>query len=185
VNARGVEPGDLVLVKSPGVVFAAGRLATGNLYDHVGVVVRRGLTVNIDKPGARTLPVDRLLRSALRPRLLRPRWGGPAEREGFVDWIEGLVSAPYDTRRTLQLLPRVLLRRWAGIARPLERADEHTRRWICTDAVLVGLERYAAGFAEIRALPLDWVALRCGTTNDFLVIARERSDLICEVPVPD
>ncbi|MBS1122542.1 MAG: hypothetical protein H6Q90_4770 [Deltaproteobacteria bacterium] len=174
-----VQPGDLVLVRSPGAIFAAGRRLTGNAYDHIAVVVQDDQTVNIDKPMSRRLPASRLLRSKLHPLVLRPAWRDEAARDGFVRWMESLVDLKYDARRTLRLLGSLALRR-AGIVVPLIRPQPSARRWICTDAVLLGLERYVSDL-DTRDPSLDWQSLRCGTTNDFLRLARARPDLLAQV----
>lgn len=172
------EPGDLVLVKSTEAIFALGRWLAGNPYDHVAVVVDGGETINIDKPMTRFLPVERLLRPELQPLVLRPRFQNEQQRAAFVGWIQSLAARSYDTPRTLRLLGRVLLRRGLRWAPAMEPPRPEQERWICTDAVLLGLETHAAGFTDIQSLPLDWVRLRCGTTNDFLHIARVRPDLL-------
>jgi hypothetical protein len=178
-----LEPGDLILVKSRGRVYAAGRRLAGNAYDHVGVVVERGQTVNIDKPRTRLLPVDRLLRAGLEPLVLRPAWHSPEARAEFVRWIETLAGREYDVRRTLRLLASIVLKRFVRVSWPLHRPDARSPRWICTDAVLLGLERF--GFAQnhelLARLPLDWNTLGCGTTNDFLVISERHPELLRRV----
>ncbi|HEX9102781.1 MAG TPA: hypothetical protein VF997_11280 [Polyangia bacterium] len=176
-----IEPGDLILVKSAGIVFGLARRISGNAFDHVAVVASDGSTINIDKPGARLLPAERLLRPSLHPLVLRPRFADAAERVAFVRDIERLVRAPYDVRRTLDLVVSVLLRRFAGVTRRLPPLGWERERWICTDAVLLGLERNAAGFRGLRMMPLDWVALASGTTNDLLEISRLRPDLLAPV----
>ena len=176
-----VEPGDLVLVQSPGRFFGVVRRLGGNPYDHVAVVVDDGLSVNIDKPAARTLPVERLLRESLHPLVLRPRFASEDERTRFVAAIEQLLRAPYDVRRTLWLVERLLEQRLLGRARPLPPLGWDRERWICTDAVLLGLERHVSGFAALREMPLDWVAIGSGTTNDLLTIHRARPDLLAEI----
>lgn len=176
-----VEPGDLILVKSPGLVFGLARRIAGNPYDHVAVVASDGSTINIDKPGARLLPADRLLRPSLQPLVLRPQFASADERAAFVRDIEALVQTPYDVRRTLHLVASVLLRRFAGVTRRLPPLGWDRQAWICTDAVLLGLERNAPRFRELRALPLDWTALASATTNDLLEISRLRPDLLAPV----
>ena len=177
----GVEPGDLVLVQSPGRFYAATRRLLGNPYDHIAVVVGAGQTLNIDKPRARLLPAARLLRASLHPLVLRPSWPSAAARDAFVAWIEQLAGREYDVARTLRLLGRLALRRVARISRPLARPVPDQPRWICTDAVLLGLERFAGRGAELAALPLDWNELGCGTTNDFLAISAARPELLRRV----
>jgi hypothetical protein len=173
------QPGDLILVRSHGLVFAAGRRLTRSSYDHVAVVVAGGQTVNIDKPMTRRLAIERLLRADHEPLVVRPAWRDPAARAAFVDWMESLVDSTYDVRRTLRLLASLVLRR-AGVRLPLSPPRAEGARWICTDAVLVGFERHLADFATAE-LALDWRSLRCGTTNDFLEISRRRPDLLAPV----
>lgn len=175
------EPGDLILVRSQGRLFALGRRVTRSPYDHVAVVAGAGRTINIDKPSVRHLPLDRLMRPDLHPLVLRPRFACPDERARFVADVERLLSAPYDVARTLALLERMLERRLVGRARRLPPLGRERARWICTDAVLLGLERHVSGFSALRALPLDWGALGSGTTNDFLRISRCRPDLLARV----
>ncbi|HSD88863.1 MAG TPA: hypothetical protein VLB44_15150 [Kofleriaceae bacterium] len=176
-----LEPGDLVLVKSPGLVFRLGRTIGGNPYDHVGVVVSNGQTINIDKPSARLLPVERLVRARLRPLVLRPVWESPEARDRFVAWIESLSGREYDVRRTLRLIGRLMLKRFLRVTWPLERPDAGRAKWICTDAVLLGLEQFGKDHEVLRTLPLDWNALRCATTNDFLVINERHPELMQRV----
>ena len=178
------EPGDLILVKSEGPLFALARRLGGNPYDHVAIVSGDRRTINIDKPRVRVLPLDRLLRSPLHPRILRPRFADAEERSRFVGEIERLVRAPYDVRRTLWLVERIFEQRLLGRARPLAPLGSDRRAWICTDAVLLALERHVSGFSALRELPLDWVALGSGTTNDLLEISRRRPDLLAEVALP-
>lgn len=172
------EPGDLILVQSEGRLFRLGRRLAGNPYDHVAVVATGGRTINIDKPSVRALPLEQLTRASLKPLVLRPRFAGPAERQRFVAEIERLVGAGYDVRRTLALLGTLLARRLTGRSRPLRPLGWDRERWICTDAVLLALERHASGFAAVRDLPLDWTALGSATTNDLLEISRRRPDLL-------
>ncbi len=175
------EPGDLILIKSSKLVFAFFRWLAGSPYDHVAVVIEDNKTINIDKPMTGRLMVQRLLRSELQPLVLRPRFNDEQQRISFVRWIEGLSTCRYDTHRTLQLLVRLLFRRLFCWAPSMEPPRMKQRQWICTDAVLLGLETYMTGFREIQNLPLDWVRLHCGTTNDFLKIANLRRDLLFTV----
>lgn len=176
-------PGDLILVRSRGVVFRLGRRVAGNPYDHVAVVTSDGRTLNIDKPSARLLPLGRVLRAGLEPLVLRPRFASVGEQAAFVADLERLVSAPYDVERTLWLLERLVERRLTGRARRLPPLGPDRPRWICTDAVLLALERHVSGFSGLRDLPLDWVAIGSGTTNDLLAICRRRPDLMAVVAV--
>jgi hypothetical protein len=179
------EPGDLILVSSPGWGFALGRWAAGNPYDHIAVVVRNGLSTNIDKPASRKLPAAKLLKPHLSPIVLRPRWQTEEQRERFVDWMESLDGLAYDVERTLKLIPRILLRRFFRLALPFKQLEGARDKWICTDAVFLGLER-SAHFRDViqNNKKLDWVALRCATTNDFLRMAEKHPELMERVSLP-
>lgn len=177
-----VQPGDLILVKSRGWVFAAARKVMASAYDHVAVVVGEGRTLNIDKPRSRFLPVERLLRDSLEPLVLRPAWPSIEARDAFVRWISQLAGLDYDVRRTLRLLASLFVKRAMRRAWPLHPPAVGQSKWICTDAVLLGLERYADAGPELRALPIDWNRLRCGTTNDFLVIAEAAPQVLRRLP---
>lgn len=181
MDASKLQPGDLILVKSRGKVYAAARKLGGNPYDHIAVVVGGGQTVNIDKPRSRFLPRERLLRESLAPLVLRPAWPSEEARDRFVAWIESCVDREYDVARTLRLISRLLLKRWLHVTRPLDRPRHDRKRWICTDAVLLGLEDTNEAFRALGDLPLDWVSLHCGTTNDFLVIHERRPNLLARV----
>ncbi len=171
-----VQPGDLILVRTPGWVFRVGRRLCGNTYDHIAVVVQNGQTVNIDKPMSRTLPMEKLLRPHLSPLVLRPAWAHTGEQENFVDWISQAVDSTYDTRRTLSLVWRVLVNRWLGVKIALSPMGAERERWICTDAVLIGLSAHASRFEDLPQMELDWRWLGSGTTNDFLEISRLRPE---------
>ena len=71
--------------------------------------------------------------------------------------------------------------RFVGVTRRLPPLGWERERWICTDAVLLGLERNVRGFAGLRELPLDWCELHSGTTNDLLTLSRLRPDLLAPV----
>ena len=179
-SANVLEPGDLILVKSHGRLFAFGRWLGGNPYDHVAVVVGNGQTINIDKPRTRQLPLERLLRASHEPLVLRPAWPSAAARDRFVQWIERLAGREYDVQRTLRLIGALIAARVLHLHRPLRAPHADQPKWICTDAVLLGLEQFAG--ADLTMLELDWNRLRCATTNDLLTIRMERPDLLREIP---
>lgn len=175
------QPGDLILVRSSSKGYGLGRAATGNTHDHIAVVVRDDMTTNIVSPATKKIPVERMLKPHLQPVVLRPAWRSDAQREAFVTWMESLDAKPYDVRRTLFLIPRLLLKHWLRIAVPFRALPAERERWICTDAVFIGLEAEPDFQAAIRETPLDWVTLRCATTNDFLRLAEARPDILRRV----
>lgn len=175
------QPGDLILVQSPGRFFAACRRAVGSPYDHVAVVVSDGRTLNIDKPSSRYLSAARLLREELKPLVLRPRWQSRASQAAFVEWIEGLEGYRYDTPRTLRLIGSLAVERLLGVAWPLPPAAREQTAWICTDAVWLGLLACEPTFRELPTASFAFHTLGAGTTNDFLRLAREHPHVMEQV----
>ena len=181
MNSANAEIGDLILVKTPGFFFAVGRWLTGNPYDHIAVVGRNGQTINVAKPKTVRVPVERMLTRKRAPLILRPAWQNDEQRERFVDWMEALADRPYDTARALRLLVLLLLKKYFARVISLPRPALDQSRWICTDAILLGLKRQLPAWDVIEQLPLDWVQLGCSTTNDFIRLSTEPPKLLCEI----
>jgi hypothetical protein len=177
------EPGDILLIRSPKRAFRLVRWMMASEHDHVVAVLNGGLTLNVVPPEVVLTPVERMLLPARIPALLRPVWPSEAARAAFVADLERLRGAPYDLYRGLSLVLRVFIKRMLGLRVAL-RAPRAEAPHVCSDTVLLGLERHLPGFGErIRTLPLDYVQLRCGTTEDFLAIARLCPDLLSRQPI--
>lgn len=172
------EPGDLILVRSSGFVYRFGRKITGNTYDHVAVVGHDGQTLNIVKPVGKHVPAEKLL--AKESLVLRPAWRNDADRDAFVAWVESRMTSRYDTSRTFQLIAKLILRNVSGLHLPLREAHAAQERWICTDAILIGLHAHT-DFEDVRNLAIDWNKLNAGTTNDFVDIARQLPHVLTRV----
>jgi len=185
VDPAAIRPGDLLLVKTPRLAYGFGRWFARHPYDHVGVVASGGQVVNVVKPAAVLTPLSRMLAPVRKPVLMRPSFRSDEGRARFVGALEALVGCQFDMARAWTLLAAVLLKQFSGLRVPLRPPPPADGRWVCSDAVLVHLLKHVAGFEEIRALPLDWNQLRCGTINDFFRIARERPDLLQRIDLPD
>jgi hypothetical protein len=175
---RATEPGDLVLVKSGGLIYRVGRRITGNGYDHVAVVGHDGHTLNIVKPVGKLVPTEKLL--AKESLVLRPAWRKPGDRDAFVAWVASRMTSRYDTARTFSLIAKLILRNVSGLHLPLREAHAGQERWICTDAILIGLHAHT-DFEAVRDLAIDWNKLKAGTTNDFVVISEMLPDVLARV----
>lgn len=178
------EPGDILLVRSPQKTFRLGRRLMRTEHDHVSVVLGGGRALNIVHPRAVLTPLERMLVPGRSPALLRPAWPSEAARAAFVADLEQLQDAPYNTLRGISLVLRLFLKRTLGLSLPLAEPRADGPSYICSDTMLLRLERHLPGFAErIRELPLDYVQLRCASTDDFLAIARQRPDLLTVQPL--
>lgn len=173
------QPGDVLLVKSPRKAWAVGRRVMGTPYDHLALVIRGDQVLNVVWPRAVRTPLSRMLRPNKMPVLLRPAWPSEAVREGFVDALERLWDVPYDTARAASFLLRLALRRALGVRLPLRPPSMEGPRYTCTDTAVLALCAALPSFeGALRTLPLDYAALSCASTTDFLRIAELRPDLL-------
>ncbi|HEY8212072.1 MAG TPA: hypothetical protein VIG99_31535 [Myxococcaceae bacterium] len=177
-------PGDVLLVQTPRKAYGVGRRLMGSPYDHVSVVVRGEMTLNIVRPKVVRTPLSRMLQARRRPVLLRPAWPSDQARDRFVDALEALADAPYDPWRGVSMVLRLAVRRALGVHLPMDPPRMEGPRYICTDTTLLGLSAALPDFEEaLRTLPLDYRALRSASTNDFLRIAELRPDLLRREPL--
>jgi hypothetical protein len=173
-----VQPGDLLLVKTPGLLYSVGRRLTRNIYDHIAVVMEDGDTLNIVQPRAVVLPVRFFSRAERRPLVLRPQWTDPAQSERFVREMKKFGSGRYNLRKTLIGIATSALYGWLAIRLPMRKPGDSATKWICTEAILSSLERALPGFDATSQDKLDCNAIGFATTNDFLRIARDHPDLL-------
>ncbi len=175
------EPGDLILIRTPGWGYRLGCTLDRQTYDHVAVVVSDGMTVNIVPPRAKLIPLERLLETRPERLVLRPGWEDESQRAAFVAAMEAFEGRPYDMRRALTGIGLNILHARLGIPVRLRRPPPGTQIWVCTEAILEALRSAIPFFREIQHLPLDYYRLGFSTTNDFLCIAGMRPDLLRHV----
>ncbi len=176
-----VQPGDLLLIRTPGRIYSLGRKLTRNAYDHVAVVINEGKTLNIVPPRAVVVPVELMSHARRAPLILRPVWKTPQQACDFVAAMGQLEGVSYALRHTLAGITLVMLRTWFGISIRMKPLPEDTQRWTCTEAILLYLTRTIPGFREIQEIPLDYFSIGFATTNDLLRIAQNRPDLLREL----
>ncbi len=172
------EPGDLILIRTPGWGYRFGCALDRQSYDHVAVVVGNGMTINIVRPRARLIPLERLLETRPERMVLRPGWESDSQRDAFVDAMEAFEGRPYDMRRALTGIGLNILHARLALRIKLRRPPPGTEIWVCTEAILENLRSAIPVFREIEHLPLDYYRLGFSTTNDFLSIAELRPDLL-------
>jgi hypothetical protein len=176
-----LEPGDLILVQTPGWSFSLGRKLTQNPYDHVAVVIDHGQTLNIVKPQAVIVPVEHITESDRASLVLRPAWGSQDQVSIFIECMNKFRRTYYDLQHAVMGVCLVTLREWSGLALSIRSLRNGSRKCISTEAIIVSLIKSLPGFEEIIEIPLDYVALGFATTNDLLRIARSRPDLLREM----
>ncbi|MBE0480961.1 MAG: hypothetical protein IBX68_08270 [Dehalococcoidia bacterium] len=171
--ATNTQPGDLILVRTSGVLFAAGRKLTRNRYDHIAVVLEGGRTLNIILPKAVVLPVSAVTKPVNEPLVLRPAWQTPEQRARFLAGMDRYKDVRYHTRRSLIGIFLSCVNTWTGLKFRLKKPDESAPCWICTEAIIAGLLNALPAFEPVNTMRLDYNLLGFATTNDFLRIARD------------
>ena len=183
-----VREGDIILLRTPGIVYSLARSAVSHEYDHAVVVVPGGKVVHVSPPKVSLLSLKRVLEPRRRPLVLRPNLSGEQMR-AFIDCILGIVGQPYGTREMMALVGRLVVSEFRG-SRPPPAASHQShvanetkeRKWICTDAIADALSRssdeFRAAFADAN---LDAAAAGSVSLSDFLRIARSPGELLSVV----
>lgn len=172
------EPGDLLLVRTPGYGYAFGRALAKNAYDHIAVVLNEGKTLNIVLPKTVILPITLFAKPEKKPLLLRPQWQDNEQPQRFVSEILRYSETPYDLRKTLIGIVTLALYTWLGIKSTMKKPTRSTSRWICTEAILETLKKVFPGFHRIDDIRLDYNTLGFATTNDFFRISTHFPQLL-------
>lgn len=188
---RLTQPGDIILVTTPGFFYTALRALTQNPHDHAVVVVDAQRVMHIGPPRCRYLPLERLLLPKRQPAILRPMFDTLVARENFVRSLEALNGCAYDLQRANRVLLRLI---WACLSRnyPLfprldPEVDWQPHAWICTDAIFVLLAA-AGGPVWTRAIHstpgLDYQKHGSSTLCDFVTLREAHAHLLQRIPLP-
>lgn len=175
---KAAQPGDLLLVRTPGIGFELGRRAARNPYDHIAVVLDNEKTLNIVTPKAIILPITVFARPEKKPLILRPKWKSPEQRDLFVEEMKGFDRCPYDLRKTLIGIVTSVLYARLGLRVPMKKPTGNEQRWICTEAILSSIMRAYPDFERINRLELDYNRIGFATTNDFFRICRHCPEIL-------
>lgn len=173
-----LEPGDIVLIKTPGAAYAAWRRLSCSPYDHVAVMLENKDTFNIVYPVAKKLPASFFFRSGKTPLVLRPVWQNQSQRRDFTDMMEKLEGMHYNALRGIIGVINMVTYNRLRVRIPVKTPGMTSKTWICTDATLLYLETCMHGFSKMRTLNLDLFRLGYTSTNDFIQIADHMPDLL-------
>lgn len=174
-----LEPGDLILVRTPRLAYAAMRAFAQMPYDHIGVVVSGERVLNIVRAGAVFTPASRMLTAARTPRILRPAFPSAAERDAFVAELESLAPCRYDAFRGAAVVALTGLKHRLGLRlRVGPPPDASERRYVCSEPILRALARHHPGFPAAAELELDRDRLGVATLDDYLTLASRRPDVL-------
>jgi len=144
-------PGDLLLVRTPGLGFLIGRKVTGNLYDHIAVVLEEGMTLNIVSPRTVIVPITCFTRSIRKPLLIRPNWSSSEQVDLFITKIKERAAGPYNMRKALTGVFTAAAYTWLRIRIPMPKPEDSAARWICTEAIICALLMVLPASAAMEA----------------------------------
>ena len=94
---------DLVLVRTPGVVYRQFRRLASHSFDHLAIAVSAHSVLHVGPPTVRLLPAALLLQPRRRPLILRPALSDE-QRTALIQSLTPLIGRPYDTVRVLALI---------------------------------------------------------------------------------
>ena len=182
-----LEPGDIVLLRTPGVVYQSFRQVSNYSYDHVVVALSRpDHCLHISPPKARRVRTNQLLIEERDPLVLRPQIA-EKERHAFIARCESLLGTDYNLTRLYGTLFRTIAEKQFKVGRFLPRAPTpkaSDQAWLCTDAVLICLlessidiQRESAKFNP----PLDFVRTGSASMDDILRL--RANNFLHDVPV--
>jgi uncharacterized membrane protein YgcG len=186
--ASHVQPGDIILVTTPGPFYSFWRSIAASGHDHAVVVVSETHCMHVGPPRARKLLLKRLLFPKRKPTIFRPKLT-EEELKRFMMDIEWLENSRYNIERAVTLLLKLAFKNKLHVnyGATLRPAGDNTSSWICTDAVMVALCRSSA---QIRAAagavqpPLDMLAHGSCTLTDVSRLAFSNPELLQHVHLP-
>jgi hypothetical protein len=181
-------PGDLVLLKTPGVVYSGFRQLSSFEFDHVVVALSRpDHCLHISPPKARRVRAVRLLTSDRSPMVLRPHFESQSERETFVHRCEKLLDADYNLSKLYGMVARNVLEKQFKVGRFLPKASAPSpsdSSWLCTDAILVCLmessTRIKRVCTELRP-QLDFFRTGSASMSDLMRLSS--AGVLDEIPI--
>ncbi|MCL4558220.1 MAG: hypothetical protein M1491_06270 [Deltaproteobacteria bacterium] len=187
-NSRGdtnlydkLAPGDILLTRTHGIFYALWRKLSCTLYDHSAVVLEDNETMNVVYPVTKKLPASHFFRSGKSPMVLRPVWKNGEQTREFLRSMRRLEGTHYNSFRGIINISNMMIYYRLGLKIPLKIPALTSRRWVCTDAILMHLHNIVPGFSGIGTLDLDLFRFGFTSPNDFLRIAYYRPDILKKV----
>ncbi|SPQ96454.1 unnamed protein product (mitochondrion) [Plasmodiophora brassicae] len=162
-----LQPGDLILVSTPGAFYSFFRSVTRQPYDHIAGVVTADTALHIGPYKARLLPIARFLTPSRHPLVLRPTLSNE-ERQNFVSALEGMIGQDYNLVQVFDLIVRLTMQRHFGIHMPAVPQPAGN----------------SASFGELAGTGSDANALGAASISDFVDFYRQHPDLLQRVELP-
>ncbi len=174
-------PGDILLTQTYGFFYSLWRRLSCTMYDHTAVVLEHNETLNVVHPIAIKLPVSHFFRSDKFPIALRPVWRHQKQLEEFLHSMHLLEGTRYNSFRGFFNISNMMTYYRLGLKMPLKVPEMTSKKWVCTDAILMYLHKIIPEFSDIDGLDLDLFRLGFTSPNDFLRIAYYRPYLLKKI----
>ncbi len=174
-------PGDILLTQTYGFFYALWRKLSCTMYDHSAVVLENNETLNIVYPVAKKLPASHFFRSDKSPMALRPVWRNEKQRMEFLNSMQQFEGTHYNLFRGVFNISNMMIYYRLGLKIPLKVPEITSKKWVCTDAILMYLQKIMPEFSPIDTLDLDLFRFGFTSPNDFLRIAYYMPDILKKV----
>ncbi len=174
-------PGDILLTQTYGFFYSLWRRLSCTMYDHTAVVLEHNETLNVVYPLTIKLPASHFFRSDKSPIALRPVWKNEKQLEEFLHSMYRLEGTHYNLFRGFFNISNMMTYYRLGLKVPLKVPEITSKRWVCTDVILMYLHKIIPEFSNIDKLDLDLFRFGFTSPNDFLRIAYYMPDLLKKI----
>ncbi|MCL4478489.1 MAG: hypothetical protein M1381_05230 [Deltaproteobacteria bacterium] len=174
-------PGDILLTQTSGFVYSLWRKLSCTMYDHSAVVLENNDTINVVYPITKKLPVSHFFRFDRTPFVLRPVWRSEKQTLDFIHSMKQLEGTPYNSLRGIFNITNMVIYHRLGLKIPLKVPQITSRKWVCTDVILIYLKNVVPEFEKISELDLDIFRFGFTSPNDFIKIAYYMPDLLKKI----
>lgn len=118
-----LQPGDLIIVRTPGTFYKFFRGLAGHKFDHLAIVLNDGMFLHVGPPTVRLLPVELLLDPTRSPVVYRPRLNSKETQE-LIQSLYQLVGVKYDTVRVYSFIARLAFSKYLRLGSPVASSVE-------------------------------------------------------------
>lgn len=174
-------PGDILLTQTYGFFYSLWRKISCTMYDHTAVVLENNETLNVVYPITIKLPVSHFFKSDKFTIALRPVWKNQKQLEEFIYSMHLLEGTHYNSFRGFFNILNMMMYYRLGFKIALKVPEITSKKWVCTDAILMYLHKIIPEFSDIEELDLDLFRFGFTSLNDFLRIAYYKPYLLKKI----
>lgn len=187
-----LQPGDFILIQTPGTVYNSIRKTLDVCYDHMSVLLDKDTVFHISPPTIRKISSNVFLMKKRNPIIIRPNLTS-SQRDEFIKSLENSLGYKYDYSALFYLLGKKLYhelsRKFQSNEDPFqsfaknflftkESKDKKVPLNICTDLLFSKLQKISPEFSdlvEINKNILSFSYLGSFSPDDLLVLSEKNS----------